>query len=102
MTGNGKFDVYLTQVTRFRPDGSAVTAWKPGPYTPGCTPGENGGAGADCSEPAERYPNVFPPPAACCGGASAPNRVTRGWEDPGGTIARRPKAEISAGTLPAV
>jgi hypothetical protein len=102
MTGNGKFDVFLTQVTRYRPDGTTVTAWKPVPYTPGCTPGENGVAGANCSEPHEPYINVVYPSTACCGGASAPNPVTLQWEDPGTTITRRPKAEITTGTLPAV
>jgi hypothetical protein len=55
---NGQFDVFVAQRTIVKADGSVATVWMPVPWFPGCTPGMNTDAGANCSEPHEPYLNL--------------------------------------------
>lgn len=101
VNGNGKFDLHLTQKTVYRPDGSNQLLWVPDPYVPGCVIGDNTVVTATCSEPHEPYLNLQYPSDACCTGASGPNVIPLGWEDPT-TQTRRPKKRHADDTLPTV
>jgi hypothetical protein len=94
LNGNGVCDVFLAQRTVSFPESpvKTITEWYPVPWFPGCTPGFNNVAGADCSEPHEPFLNLVYPlklgssPAiaqACCSGGGQPNLLTVKWEDPG-------------------
>ena len=59
LNDNGKLDVYVAQRTVPKDDGTTATLWMPVPWFPGCTPGMNTDAGANCSEPHEPYLNLI-------------------------------------------
>jgi hypothetical protein len=89
VNGNGRFDVFVAPRSPAIPGSASSLSneYFPVPWTPGCTPGMNGVAGADCSEPHEPYLNLVYPSVgnyaqACCGGGGAPRRVSVGWQAP--------------------
>jgi hypothetical protein len=64
-TKNGEFDVFVTQrtVTRSSSPTTLTNEWFVVQYYVGCTPGDYGQAGVNCSEPHEPYLNfVYPQP----------------------------------------
>jgi len=102
---NGVFDLKLRQVDIISVGPGAnvpletarVGVWVPVPFFDGCT---TFGQAGQCSEPHEPYLNLQYPATACCAGASAPNPLTLGWQDPVSQT-RRPKKRRSDDTIPA-
>jgi len=102
LDGDGKFDLFLAQKKLYQESTLTwLTEWVPVPWTYGCTPGSNGDAGANCSEPHEPYLNIKYPLDACCTGGSQPIPMQFGWYDPSAVV-RRIKGKKPDGTLPAV
>ncbi|HUO84334.1 MAG TPA: hypothetical protein VM534_04390, partial [Thermoanaerobaculia bacterium] len=95
------FDLYLEQRNIYKASaGNHVsTYWVPVLWYPGCSPGDNGEVGANCSEPHEPYLNLKYPADACCSGASNPVPFQVGWYDPAAVV-RRVKSLLPDGTLP--
>jgi hypothetical protein len=89
---NGVLDIFVEQRTITIPGTSPVetrTEWFPRPWSPGCIPGNNYDALANCSEPHEPYLNLIYPlrssgnvSEACCGPGGRPRRSFAGWQDP--------------------
>lgn len=100
INGNDQFDLFLAQVNRNIPGGGTLNnIWLPVLWSPGCVPGRNGVAGANCSEPHEPYLNLVYPDAACCAGGGDPKPVVVGWQDPTlpNAVTKRPKKKTAAG-----
>lgn len=99
LNGNGVYDVYINPVaqTRTRPDGSGTfTSYFPVEWFPGCTPGTNGVAGANCSEPQEPFLNLIYPSTAATSSGGPPTAVVVGWENPT-SVTKRSKVKDSSG-----
>jgi hypothetical protein len=101
---NGVLDIFVHQRTVTVPGGGGTqTFWFPKPWFPGCIPGNNYDALANCSEPHEPYLNLRYPQRssgnvaeACCGAGGRPRRVWPGWEDPT-AVTKLPVRKTSAG-----
>lgn len=100
LNGNGRCDVFVASRTVTRPEGGTYTGWFPVPWTPGCTPGFNDVAGANCSEPHEPFLNLIYPTDACCGGGGDPNDVVVGWEDPSTFVGHPTKPDAAGNPIP--
>jgi hypothetical protein len=79
------------------PGGATTSRWVPVPWSSGCTPGFNGVAGANCSEPHEPFLNLIYPLTACCDGGGSPNPIRVGWEDPNAPVTQTPTEMDDAG-----
>lgn len=86
---DGKFNVFVTlypnSITRNSPSSpiAANTQYFVVPWYDGCNPGDNGAAGANCSEPHEPYLNLQYPKASGGGTVADPNGTTTvKWEAP--------------------
>ncbi|HEY0142149.1 MAG TPA: pilus assembly PilX N-terminal domain-containing protein [Thermoanaerobaculia bacterium] len=98
MTKNEKFDVYIAKrngsLARSS-GGNLINEYFVRVWTPGCIPGDNDFAGANCSEPHEPYLNYIYP-------TTATGSIQVRWELPGSETRRRKTTTVSPPTaLPA-
>jgi hypothetical protein len=97
LNGNNRCDIFVAPRTIAPPNGDPpFAAFLPVPWFEGCTPGANGDAGANCSEPHEPFLNMMYPSQNNPKGA-----VTVGWYDPDSlavTTNRRPKKRTGQNT----